>query len=122
MVVVVPREADLTMGSSVGDATEPFGAVGPVLQGLEVGLAEGVVIAGVGSAVGLDDPQVGEQAGHLLGLPAGPRTACRVSWPGRRPGLAQVARMTGVARAADLPVATIQPTPSRLKTSMITSR
>ena len=47
------------------------GEVGSVLQGLEVRLAEGVVVAGVGSAVGLGDPQVGEQQGDRLGLHAG---------------------------------------------------
>ncbi len=71
MVVVVPREADLAMGPGVLDGAEALGAVRSVLPGVEVRLAEGVVIAGVGSAVGLGDPQVGEQAGHRLGLPAG---------------------------------------------------
>ena len=63
MVVVVPREEDLAMGAGVRDGAEAFGEVGPVFQGLEVGLAEGVVIAGVGPAVGLGDAQVGEEEG-----------------------------------------------------------
>lgn len=41
------------------------------LQGVEVRLAEGVVIAGVGPAVGLGDAQVGEEQGDRLGLHAG---------------------------------------------------
>jgi hypothetical protein len=47
MRVVVPREADLAMGTGIRDGAEAFGEGGSVLQGLEVRLAEGVVIAGV---------------------------------------------------------------------------
>ncbi len=49
--VVVPGEEDLAMATGVLDGTAAVREVRSVLQGLEVRLAEGIVVAGVGSAV-----------------------------------------------------------------------
>ena len=72
---VVPREERPAQGDGGVDtpATSP-GEAGVVLQGLELGLGEGVVIADLGAAQRASDPEVGEQlrgafAGH--GTPRG---------------------------------------------------
>ena len=49
--VVVPGEEDLAMATGVLDGAAAVREVRSVLQGLEVRLAEGIVVAGVGSAV-----------------------------------------------------------------------
>jgi hypothetical protein len=76
-------------------APKHSGEGGSVLQGLEVRLAEGVVIAGVGSAVGLGDPQVGEQQGDRLGLHAGAAV-------GVQGELARADALFGASRADEL--------------------
>jgi hypothetical protein len=47
--VVVPSEEVLAVSSGVFDRVEPAGEVGPVLQSLELGLAERVVVGDVRS-------------------------------------------------------------------------
>ena len=49
------------------DRGEPAGEVGPVLQGLELGLGERVVVGDVRAGVGLGDAEVGEQERDRLG-------------------------------------------------------
>jgi hypothetical protein len=70
--VVVPVEEDLTEGSGVGEGPEAFGELGPVLEGLELALAVGVVVADVGPAVGLGHSEIGEEQGDGLGGHGGP--------------------------------------------------
>ena len=82
VVSVVPGAAGLAVGAGGGEAAAPCGAVGPVLPGLAVRCDEGVVIAGIGSAVGLGDPQIGEEQGPGLDFMREPLSACRVSGPG----------------------------------------
>ena len=70
---VVPREERPAEGDGGVDIVESPGEAGVVLQGLELGLGEGVVIADLGAAQRASDPEVGEQlrgafAGH--GRPA----------------------------------------------------
>ena len=71
---VVPREERPAEGDGGVDIVESPGETGVVLQGLELGLGEGVVIADVGAAQRASHPEVGEQlrgafAGH--GRPRG---------------------------------------------------
>ena len=47
MFIVVPTEEGLAVPAGVLDRTEPAGEVGPVLQRLELGLAERVVVGDV---------------------------------------------------------------------------
>ena len=49
MFIVIPTEEDLAVQSSFLDRAEPAGEVGPVLQRLELGLAERVVVGDVRS-------------------------------------------------------------------------
>jgi hypothetical protein len=49
MLVVLPGEELLTEGACIGQATEARGEVSSVLQGLELGLAERVVVGHVGA-------------------------------------------------------------------------
>jgi hypothetical protein len=49
MFIVIPTEVDLAVQSSFLDRAEPAGEVGPVLQRLELGLAERVVVGDVRS-------------------------------------------------------------------------
>ena len=58
MLVVVPGEELMTESACVGQATEARREVGSVLQGLELGLAERVVVGHVRAAVTLGDVQV----------------------------------------------------------------
>src|ERR1019366_3284569 len=55
MLVVVPIEERPAERSGVVDRVEPVGELGPILQGLELGFAVGVVGRGVGAAVCLQD-------------------------------------------------------------------
>jgi len=67
MLGVVPGEEPSTVCSGVLDRAEAFGEVRAILQGLELGLGERVVVADVGVAVGLGHAEVGEQEGDRLG-------------------------------------------------------
>ena len=60
---VVPREERPAEGDSGVDIVELPGEAGVVLQGLELGLGEGVVIADVGAAQRASHPEVGEELG-----------------------------------------------------------
>jgi hypothetical protein len=53
MLVVVPAEELLTEGARIGPTTEARREVGAVLQGLELGLAERVVVGHARAAVAL---------------------------------------------------------------------
>ena len=58
---VVPREERLAEGDGGVDIVESPREAGMVLQGLELGLGEGVVIADLGAAQRACDAEVGEQ-------------------------------------------------------------
>ena len=60
MLAVVPGEEHLTEDAGVLEAAEAFWEVRAILQCLELGLGERVIVAGIGPTVGFRDPQVGE--------------------------------------------------------------
>ena len=64
MFDVIPGKEILAEASAILDATEALGEIWPVLEGLELGLGEWLVIARVGRAMGLGDPQIGQEQGH----------------------------------------------------------
>src|SRR5438552_9192367 len=66
MFRVVPGEEDVAMGARVLDRAEPLGKRRPVLQRLELGLRERVVVRHLWPAVRLGDRQAGEQEGDGL--------------------------------------------------------
>ena len=72
MLGVVPGEERAAEGRRDGDVVEPPGEAGVVLQGLELRLGEGVVVADLGAAERAGHPEVGEQ---LCGALAGHRRA-----------------------------------------------
>ena len=64
MLIVVPREEVLAVHARRLDRGEPAGEVGPVLQRLELRLAERVVVGDVRSRMRLGDAEIGEQECH----------------------------------------------------------
>ena len=58
VLFVIPWEERLTVVPGVLDASEPLRKVWTVLEGLELSLRVRVVIARMGSAVGLGNPQI----------------------------------------------------------------
>ena len=71
MLAVVPGEERLAEGAGVLEATEAFREIRAVLQRFELGLGEGVIVAGIGPAVCFCDSQVGEQPRHRFGCHGG---------------------------------------------------
>ena len=71
VLVVVPGEEGLAVGTRVFDAAEARGELGSVLQGFELRLRVRVVVRDVGSAVALGDIEIDQQAGHRLGAHGG---------------------------------------------------
>src|SRR6202171_4071368 len=67
MLLVVPREELLAVHARRLDRGEPAGEVGPVLQRLELRLAERVVVGDVRSRMRLGDAEIGEQECHRFG-------------------------------------------------------
>src|SRR6188472_3712677 len=67
MFVVVPAEEGLAVPTGGLDRVEPVGEIGPILQCLELRLAERVVVGHVRARVRLGDAEVGEQERHRLG-------------------------------------------------------
>src|SRR4051812_19779756 len=118
VVLVVPGEEAAAEVFGILDAAEPAGEFGLVLQGLEMGLGERVVVGGVGPAVRLGDAKVGQHQGVAFIGP--PRSAWRVSWPGGTACLARVSSNRTLNRVALSASATHQPTTRRLKMSRMT--
>jgi len=58
MSMVVPVDERPAVSAGVVDVVKPGGELGPVLQGLEVGLRVGVVAGGVRPAMRLGDPEI----------------------------------------------------------------
>ena len=75
VVVVVPGKEALTETVRILLGPEAVGELGPVLERLELRLAEGIVIRAVRMRVRLGHPQVGEQEGNWLGAIEEPRSA-----------------------------------------------
>jgi len=67
MLGVVPGEEAATERTSILQTAEASGEVRSILEGLELGFGEGVVVGGMGAAVTLRDPQVNEQPGDGFG-------------------------------------------------------
>jgi len=67
MLAVVPGEERLAESAGVLEATEAIRKVRAVLQRVELGLGERVIVAGIGPAVCVGAPQVGKQPRHRFG-------------------------------------------------------
>jgi hypothetical protein len=63
---VVPREEDVAVSAGVLDGAKPHRERRAVFQCLELRFLERVVVGDMRPAVGLGDPQVGEQEGDGL--------------------------------------------------------
>ena len=61
MPVVIPGEELLAEAAGILNGAKPVGILRPVLQGLEVGFGEWVVVGNMGTAVSLDHAQVGQE-------------------------------------------------------------
>src|SRR4051812_7225902 len=122
MVLIVPGEEAAAEVLGVLDAAEPAGKFRLVLQRLEVGLRERVVIGRVGPAVRPGDAEVGQHQGGGLGFHRSAAVAWRVSWPGGTACLARVSSNSALNRVALSASATHQPTTRRLKMSRMTYR
>lgn len=79
VVVVVPAEEDLVERSGVLDGAEPVGEVGPVLEGLELGLGERVVVGAVRPRVGFVTPRSASSIATGFEAIEVPRSAWMVS-------------------------------------------
>ena len=71
MVLVIPGCEPAAKGAGLVDGLEPFGELWLILQGLEVGFRERVVIRGMRPAVGFDHAQIGQHQGGRLCLHRG---------------------------------------------------
>ena len=110
---VIPAEEALAKSPGIFQAAEPLRKVRPVFQGFELSFRIGVVIAGMGPAVGLGHPQVRKQKRHQLGLHGSPPVGMDRQFP------RMVSWMSLWAKAAVSRLATIQPVTYRLKISRI---
>ena len=73
MVMVVPREEGPAVAGRGLSAREATGEAGVVLQGLELGLGERVVVRDAGSRERPSDAEIGEELGRALGRSLGLR-------------------------------------------------
>jgi hypothetical protein len=64
---VVPVEKGNTEGTGVFDGTKTGRKLRSILEGLELRFRIWVVIARMGTTMGLRDPQIGQEKGHRLG-------------------------------------------------------
>ena len=111
MLGVVPREEGPAESLGGFLAGETRGETRVVLEGLELGLGEGIVVADVGPAEGLGESQIGEQLSRALVAVIGePRSLCRVRTSGLTSCLQHVSSMRRPARLAFSRGASIQPT------------
>ena len=67
MLVVVPSEEGLTMGTRVLDTAKAPGEIRTIFHGLELRLRVRIVVRDIGAAVALDDLQIDQQTGHRFG-------------------------------------------------------
>ena len=112
MVVLGVVPADEPLGKDPGVLHRPdaLRKLRPVLQRLEPGFGEGVVIAGIRPAVGLVIARSASNKATGLERMDEPRSAWRVNWPGGILYFLAVSRMNRSARAALSRSAAIQPT------------
>ena len=75
MLGVVPGEEDVAVGPSVLDRAESVGELRPVLQRLELGLRERVVVGHVRPGVRLGDPRSANRNATDFEIMAEPRSA-----------------------------------------------
>ena len=122
MFVVIPGEEGLAVPAGGLDGVEATGEVGPVLQGLELGFADGLSSDTCGRLCDWVTPRSASSNATGLAVIEEPRSAWMVNWSRPIACLAQVWRISTSARAADSRVATIQPTTYREKMSKITYR
>ncbi len=87
VLLVVPEEKSFEVGLGVQQRPKAAGVVGLVFQGLELGFAEGVVVADVRTAVGLGHAQLGQELHHQLARHG--RATVGVDGEGRRVDLTQ---------------------------------
>src|SRR5690606_23086623 len=83
MLLVVPGEEADAERARVVEPTEPLREGRVVLQGPELALGERVVVADVGTAVTLGDPQPGQKMDYQPGLHGGApvRVHGDLAWP-----------------------------------------
>ena len=79
---VVPLEERLAVRARIGDGAESIRKFRAVLQGLELGLGEWIVVGDVRTTMGLGDIEIHEQFGHEFGSHAGPAIGVQgeLSW------------------------------------------
>jgi len=68
VAVVVPVKESEAKSTRVLDGAEPFRELGPVFEGFELGLGEGVVVGDIRPTPAFGDPQVGEKERHGFGF------------------------------------------------------
>lgn len=68
VILIVPGEEAPAERLGVLDASEALGEIRLIFQGLEMAFREGIVVGGMGAAVGFGDAQIGEQLCGGLGL------------------------------------------------------
>ena len=68
VVAIIPVAEGAAEGLGVLDATEALGELRLIFHGLEVAFGEGIVVGGIGSAVGFGDAEIGEHQGGGLGF------------------------------------------------------
>src|SRR5271166_4708725 len=88
MITIVPVEEMTAKNLGVLDTAEPFGKLWLIFHRLEVAFREGIVIGGIGPAVRFVTPRSASMRAVALAFMDGPRSACRVNWPGETACLA----------------------------------
>jgi hypothetical protein len=64
MLVVVPGKEVLAETTGILDGTEAIRVIGPVFHGFEVRFGERIVVRDMGTTVGFDDTEGGQQKGQ----------------------------------------------------------
>src|SRR5450756_438722 len=71
MLVVVPGEECLAMGTRVLDTAKAFGEIRAIFHGLELRLRVRVIVRDIGAAVAFGDLQIDQETGHWFGAHGG---------------------------------------------------
>jgi hypothetical protein len=122
MLVVVPTEGPAAEGVGVLEAAEPVGELGPVLEGAELALAEGLSLLTCGRLWLFVTPRSASRRASGLAVRGDPRSARMVSWPCSTFRSATVSASRASARRAFSAWASIQPDTERRKMSTVTYR
>src|SRR3982074_3394447 len=101
VLVVVVREERAAEAPGVLDAAEALGECRAVLQGLELRLGVGVVVAHVRPGMCPTDAEERQQLGHLIGGHGRSPVAWMVSVPGVIPWRATASAIRSLARSPD---------------------